>query len=75
MHSCRLTHAVGFVVFLKAIVALLAQPLMGDVADKTTHKREYAVLSNVVVSLTGLSFVLFLQYDWVVVALILQGIA
>ncbi|CAM9114630.1 unnamed protein product, partial [Ectocarpus fasciculatus] len=65
----------GFVIFLKAIVALIAQPLMGDVVDKTRYKREFAVGSNVVVSLTGLSFVVFLVYEWVMVALVLQGIA
>lgn len=74
---CRLTPRVplGFVIFLKAIVALIAQPLMGDVVDKTRYKREFAVGSNVVVSLTGLSFVVFLVYEWVMVALVLQGIA
>jgi MFS family permease len=67
--------AAGFVIFLKAIVALVAQPLMGDAVDKTIRKREYALLSNIAVSLTGLSFVVCLAYEWVVFALILQGIA
>jgi hypothetical protein len=63
------------VIFLKAIVALVAQPLLGDLVDKTLRKREYALLSNLVVSLTGLSFVLLLVYEWVIFALIVQGIA
>lgn len=61
--------------FVRSMVALLAQPLMGDLIDKTRSKREYAVLSNVVVALTCLSFVFYLNYSWVLAAMTLQGIA
>lgn len=75
MHGWEERH-IGAVVFLKAIVGLFVQAPMGDLVDRSVHKRSIGFACNVVVSVTSLAL-LALHGNRVAVAalLVVQGIA
>ena len=66
---------IGFVVFLKAAVALFSQMPIADAIDKTNHKKLYALFSEIAVPLSGLILLFHPFYITVIAAMLIQGIA
>lgn len=67
-------HQIGIVAFVKEIVFLLFQTPTGDLIDKTTFKREYLAIADIVLAITSLTFIFYHSFGWVVFCVMVQGL-
>lgn len=66
---------IGHVTFIRSMISLFVQTPIGDLIDKSHRKREYLAAACLLVALTGVSAIFFLDYLSIAIAMAIQGVS